>query len=477
MASLYGMDVWVTIIGEGVGVHLGMDFVFSAGVRLLIRNGMGYTIRKREYRDIPVCPLRGLNLRPGEHANVVIRYGQCRRGDLWVTQIVYGARSGAVAIKEVNVSDRECWIDPRTPVARIAEYGNILIVGPFIIQENTLFAKARMRQEVYEQMLREAAPPAVMVPKYKWPTKLLVRPREPERAQVTKIVEELQPQKDTDGVGLAENATLEAYSPSVIGSLMAVEVSPEVGTLDVNAQGRGDVVNSGSCGEGLDEMVQESEYDAFQDVPRVDDEDFELPSSAMPGTPLARLDAAYARCMRVSAEELDLESAVYNREGSELMSQLKDQLVMLPDLDDLSPECDIEAADVGEPVESTEAQEKQLKADLKRHRNIFLGDGNAAPLPARGAICDLNVGNAKPVYKLLKKLLEATLIEHSESPWAFPIAIVLKKNGVDIRMHIDYRAVKSFNQLSNYSLPLIDDLITGFEGMTWFMSLNMASGF
>ncbi|OWZ05807.1 reverse transcriptase [Phytophthora megakarya] len=129
------------------------------------------------------------------------------------------------------------------------------------------------------------------------------------------------------------------------------------------------------------------------------------------------------------------------------MSQLKGQLIMLPDLDDLSLECDIEAADVGEPGESTEAEEKQLKAVLKRHQKIFLGDGNAVPPPARSVICDLDVGDAKTVaqrprsvrphlsikvYKLLKKLLEVTLIEHSESPWASQIVIVLKKNGVDI---------------------------------------------
>ncbi|OWZ00557.1 reverse transcriptase [Phytophthora megakarya] len=44
-------------------------------------------------------------------------------------------------------------------------------------------------------------------------------------------------------------------------------------------------------------------------------------------------------------------------------------------------------------------------------------------------------------------------------------------------MCIDYRVVNSFIQLSNYPQPLIDDLITGFEGMMWFMSLDMASGF
>ncbi|KAE8962240.1 hypothetical protein PR001_g29771 [Phytophthora rubi] len=80
------------------------------------------------------------------------------------------------------------------------------------------------------------------------------------------------------------------------------------------------------------------------------------------------------------------------------------------------------------------------------------------------------------VYELIKKLLEKGLVEHSESPWATPIVIVLKKNGVDIRMCIDYRVVNTFIKLSNYPLPLIDDLLIGFESAMWFMSLDMASG-
>ncbi|OWZ10344.1 hypothetical protein PHMEG_00016819 [Phytophthora megakarya] len=81
------------------------------------------------------------------------------------------------------------------------------------------------------------------------------------------------------------------------------------------------------------------------------------------------------------------------------------------------------------------------------------------------------------VYELLKKRLETGLIEMSDSAWASPIVIVLKKNGVDIRMCIDYRLVNSFIELSNYPLPLIDDLLVGFEQAMWFMSLDMTSAF
>jgi hypothetical protein len=179
-------------------------------------------------------------------------------------------------------------------------------------------------------------------------------------------------------------------------------------------------------------------------------------------------------------------------EGSDLLSQLRDQLATLPKLSELSPKCDIETADVGDPELSIPDEIQKLRSILKYHRSIFLGDGNAAPAPARGVIRDLDVVDAKPmaqrprsiaphvaikVFELLKKLLETKLIEPSESPWASPIVIVLKKNRIDIRMCVDYRIVNGFIRLSNYPLPLIDDLLIGFERAMWFMSLDMASGF
>ncbi|OWY99097.1 reverse transcriptase [Phytophthora megakarya] len=81
------------------------------------------------------------------------------------------------------------------------------------------------------------------------------------------------------------------------------------------------------------------------------------------------------------------------------------------------------------------------------------------------------------VYELLKKRLETGLIEMSDSAWASLIVIVLMKNGVDIRMCIDYRLVNSFIELLNYPLPLMDDLLVGFEQAMSFMPLDMASGF
>ncbi|OWY96669.1 Eukaryotic/viral aspartic protease [Phytophthora megakarya] len=74
----------------------------------------------------------------------------------------------------------------------------------------------------------------------------------------------------------------------------------------------------------------------------------------------------------------------------------------------------------------------------------------------RVVTCDIDVDNHAPIkqkarriplrflqklYELLKGLLKAGLIAFSNSPWASPIVIVLKKNGEDIRLCIDYKMV------------------------------------
>ncbi|OWZ15510.1 hypothetical protein PHMEG_00010828 [Phytophthora megakarya] len=113
--------------------------------------------------------------------------------------------------------------------------------------------------------------------------------------------------------------------------------------------------------------------------------------------PVQRLEAEYARVMRVSAEELDLEPAVYLREGSDFMAQLRDQLIMLPEIEELTPECNIDEGNVGVPGITTTEMEAKMRGILKRDRSIFLEDGNAAPAPARGAFsCFFHLCSSAP---------------------------------------------------------------------------------
>jgi hypothetical protein len=78
---------------------------------------------------------------------------------------------------------------------------------------------------------------------------------------------------------------------------------------------------------------------------------------------------------------------------------------------------------------------------------------------------------------LIKSLLSARMIKPSTSRWASPIVIIIKKNGVDIRLCIDYRLVNGLTKLMVYPMPLINDPLEDLDKVLWYCSLDMASGF
>nr|KAE8920000.1 hypothetical protein PF009_g29700 [Phytophthora fragariae] len=127
-----------------------------------------------------------------------------------------------------------------------------------------------------------------------------------------------------------------------------------------------------------------------------------------------------------------------------------------------------------------------------KKRHLLIGKGNALPPAARGVVCDIDEGEAKPIAQrvrkiapqfrekvsdLLKGLLSAKIIQASRSPWASPIVVIIKKNGVDIRLCIDYRLVNGLTRLMIYPMPLINELLEGLDKVLCYCSLDMASGF
>ncbi|KAE9333740.1 hypothetical protein PR003_g13870 [Phytophthora rubi] len=63
----------------------------------------------------------------------------------------------------------------------------------------------------------------------------------------------------------------------------------------------------------------------------------------------------------------------------------------------------------------------------------------------------------------------------STSPWVSPIVVIIKKNGIDIRLCIDYRLVNSLMRLMIYPMPLINDLVEDLDKVLWYCSLDMAT--
>ncbi|POM57742.1 Reverse transcriptase, partial [Phytophthora palmivora] len=167
-------------------------------------------------------------------------------------------------------------------------------------------------------------------------------------------------------------------------------------------------------------------------------------------------------------------------------------MAILPEINPTTDEVKIEDIQVGDPGIQTTAEIERLRQKIWNYRHLLIGKGNALPPAARGVVCDIDVGDAKPIAQRVRKiaprfreklsdlitgLLSAKMISYSRSPWASPIVVIVKNNGVDIRLRIHYRLVNSLTQLMVYPMPLINDLLEDLDKVLWYCSLDMASGF
>ncbi|GMF50489.1 unnamed protein product [Phytophthora fragariaefolia] len=125
-------------------------------------------------------------------------------------------------------------------------------------------------------------------------------------------------------------------------------------------------------------------------------------------------------------------------------------------------------------------QQDRVEMVLNNHERIMISSVNALPPPAYGVVgvgdidvqghppikqtaCRIPLRHLKQLYELLKWLLKAGVIAFSDRLWASPIVIALKKNGVDIRLRIDYKMVNYITAIMEYAMPLVDDLLTDME--------------
>ncbi|KAE9003002.1 hypothetical protein PR001_g18099 [Phytophthora rubi] len=340
---VYILDLWVANIGEGIDTLLGMDFLYSAGVRICVREELvklpdeetillnqGGAIRKAQGLDLAVMPDYTARLLPGRSVVVQIRYAQmdshrdvvwAGRGDRWVTKLIFASKSYPVAVKVVNISDKNLNLSFQTPIARIVERDSFPMAGRFVrpgsrrylewqhlIYESTFSDQMERMIDKVTQMYEDQDPPCVEKEEYEWPTRVLKR-HPPESAGV-RIV-----QKTEQDCPSSETSKREAPNSE-----------PEVCSEQAMSPSEDDDEDEYFDAISLDD-------DCVCDPPNeiLEEEEEDVPVQDWPCTPLRKLELEYEGCMKMNAEDLDSEPTIYIHEGGELLSQLRDQLVLLPE--------------------------------------------------------------------------------------------------------------------------------------------------
>ena len=64
----------------------------------------------------------------------------------------------------------------------------------------------------------------------------------------------------------------------------------------------------------------------------------------------------------------------------------------------------LEDIQITDPGDTPKAEIERLRKIIWKKRHLLMGKGNALPPAARGAICDIEVGNARPIAQRVRKV-------------------------------------------------------------------------
>ncbi|UYV77254.1 K02A2.6-like [Cordylochernes scorpioides] len=80
------------------------------------------------------------------------------------------------------------------------------------------------------------------------------------------------------------------------------------------------------------------------------------------------------------------------------------------------------------------------------------------------------------IKRQVEELIKKGLIRESQSPWAFPVVLVSKKDGSQ-RMCIDYRKLNAITIDDKQPLPYIQDMFDRLHNAKYFTTLDIAWGY
>ena len=144
------------------------------------------------------------------------------------------------------------------------------------------------------------------------------------------------------------------------------------------------------------------------------------------------------------------------RIGSELPEQWKDRVMdLMTEYSDVFSKHDL---DVGH-------------TSAVRHKINLVDD-----TPFRERSRPIAARDVMDARKHIQELLDADIIQPSNSPFASPIVLVRKKSGA-LRLTVDYRKLNKKTIKDAYCLPRIDEAFGRLSGAKWFSVMDLKSGY
>ncbi|KAE9293119.1 hypothetical protein PR003_g24588, partial [Phytophthora rubi] len=485
---VYLFDIWVGDL-SGQEAILGMDFMVPAGIRLDLADGspclpdevrIQLSGRRQLYNDkARIIRLdQHLQIDVGDSTEVPMRRQTADQDSLWVTRgnrwvpTVSRGPGQMLYLTITNIGDKKLILQGDERIAmwlagdRMPRLQGFVTVGSRrYLERQNLALQATTNAKVSEKYQHPEQPdlPAVERPTYPTPRAIL-RKSNPGSDRQLRSGEQRFVLPVQVAVGLPDpEAEVGDSTPTPQNGDLESTTSPDLGGQRVD--GAVDESESQSM-MGAASDSEECRKEVEEPIPEA------APSDPTPGGTTAEI-----------AIQLEDEQVCYHEGGDLIAEEVESGMAVLPEVTQATEDVTIEDIQVGDPTVNSADEIDRLRQLIWRRRHLLIGKGNALPPAARGIVCDIDVGGAKPIAQrmrkvapqfreklsdLIKGLLGARIINMSTSPWASPIVVIIKKNGVDIRLCIDYRLVNSLTRLMIYPMPLINDLLEDLDKVLWY---------
>jgi len=105
---------------------------------------------------------------------------------------------------------------------------------------------------------------------------------------------------------------------------------------------------------------------------------------------------------------------------------------------------------------------------------VQVDTGNHAPIRCKPY--PTPVKHREVIDRTIEDMLQAKIIEPSNSSWAFPVVLVKKADG-SLRFCVDFRKLNAIVKSSAWPMPRVDEILPLLGGSAYFTKLDMKSGF